>query len=185
MTSDVKRGPAGKSLEVEAGHEAVRNFEPIIESGVHFLSIWFLFENIGGGNTLHIYFGDTTREWNAGPVIRIGSQSGDDNQVGVHDGGTVQPVALIKQGQWQHIRSVMDVDKHTYSVYVDDKLAAEDFAWRNPAGHPGLGWLMLGFDGGAGLIGYYDDIIFAEGDTPPAAVEPEAKLATAWGSMKI
>lgn len=186
ITSAIKHGDTGKSMEVSANQEVIRNFDPIIDSGIHFLSIWFRMENPGvGNNTLHIYMGEVTREWSAGPVIRIGGQSGDPNQVGVHDGNTVMAVGPIKKGEWQHILAVMNVNDWTYSVYLDDELVAEDFAWRNPANHTALGWLMLGFDEGQGLIGYYDDIVFGEGDTPPPeAVEPGDKLAATWGDLK-
>ena len=184
ITSKVKHGPTGKSMEVSANQEVIRDFNPIIKKGTHFLSIWFRFENPGGDNTLHIYMGEVVREWSAGPVTRIGTQSGDPNKVGVHDGNTVKPVGDIQKGQWQHIFEVMNVDKQTYTVSLDDKVVAKDFSWRNPANHHGLGWLMLGFDGGAGLIGYYDDIVFGEGDELPKAVEAAGKLATTWGSIK-
>ena len=184
ITDAESHGP-GKSMEVNANQEVVRVFDPKITSGVHFLSIWIHFANVDAANTMHIYFGDEVREWNAGPVIRIGSQSGGGfDEIGVHDGGAAQPVAPILEGQWQHIFEVMDVDNFTYDVYVDDKLAADGFAWRNPATHQALGWLMLGFDGGVDLIGYYDDIVFGEGDTLPLAVEAAGKLATKWASVK-
>jgi len=186
ITSKVKHGPVGKSMEVNANQEVIRNFDPKIEKGTHFLSIWFRFENPGvGNNTLHIYMGEEVREWSAGPVLRIGAQSGDPNQVGVHDGNTVKPVGDIKKGQWQHILAVINVDKQTYTVSLDDEVVAKNFSWRNPANHSALGWLMLGFDGGVGLIGYYDDIVFGEGDELPKAVEAVGKLATTWGAMKF
>ena len=184
ITSKVKHGLAGKSMEVSANQEVIRDFNPIIKKGTHFLSIWFRFENPGGDNTLHIYMGEVIREWQAGPVLRIGAQSGDPNKVGVHDGNTVKPVGDIKKGEWQHLFEVMNVDKQTYTVFLDDKVVAKDFSWRNPANHHGLGWLMLGYDVGAGLIGYYDDIVFGEGDQLPKAVEATGKLATRWGQMK-
>ena len=185
ITSDVKHGAAGKSMEVSAHQEVIRDFDPMISGGTHFLSIWFRMENPGvGDNTLHIYMGEKIREWSAGPVIRIGAQSGDPNKVGVHDGNTVMPLGDIRKGEWQHIVSVIDVSGQTYSVYLDDELIAENFAWRNPGNHTALGWLMLGFDNGSGLIGYYDDLIFGEGDTVPMSVEANGKLATAWGNLK-
>ncbi|GIX07647.1 MAG: hypothetical protein KatS3mg115_2050 [Candidatus Poribacteria bacterium] len=186
VTPQVKRGPTGKSLEISASQEAIRTFDPKITAGVHFLSIWFRFENPGvGDNTLHVYMGDEVREWQAGPVIRIGAQSGDPFKVGVHDGNTVVPLGEIRQGEWQHLLEVIDVDNLRYSVYLDDELIAEDFSWRNPANHQALGWLMLGFDLGSGLIGYFDDVVFGEGDSPPAlSIQPEGKLATTWGELK-
>jgi len=186
VTSAVKHGATGKSMEVSANQEVIRTFDPIIKKGIHFLSIWFRFENPGvSDNTLHIYMGEEIREWRAGPVIRIGAQSGDPNKVGVHDGNTVKPVGDIKKGQWQHIFEVINVDKQTYTVYLDDEVIAKDFSWRNPANHHGLGWLMLGFDHGSGLIGYYDDIVFGEGDKLPSlTVEPADKLTTTWARLK-
>ncbi len=185
ITSDVKHGPIGKSMEVNANQEVIRDFDPMIDSGINFLSIWFLFENPGvANNTLHIYMGEATREWSAGPVIRIGAQSGDPNKVGVHDGNTVKPVGDIKKGEWQHIFAVIDVDNQTYTVSLDDVVVADNFSWRNPANHKALGWLMLGFDGGSDLIGYYDDIVFGEGNALPLAVAARNKLAMAWGTLK-
>ena len=99
ITADENREGGGKSMEVSANQEVVREFDPHIASGVHFLSIWFKFANVDAANTLHIYMGDEVREWNAGPVIRIGSQSGGGfDEVGVHDGGAAQPVAPILEG---------------------------------------------------------------------------------------
>ncbi len=185
ITADENREGPGKAMEVSANQEVIREFDPHISSGVHFLSVWLKFANVDASNTLHIYMGDEVREWNAGPVIRIGSQSGGGfDQVGVHDGGAAQPVAPILEGEWQHIFEVMDVDNHTYDVYVDDELVADGFAWRNPATHKSLGWLMLGFDGGVDLIGYYDDIVFGEGDELPLSVDAGHKLATTWADVK-
>ena len=184
ITSQVKHGPTGKSMEASANQEVIRNFDPIIADGIHFLSIWFRFENPGGDNTLHIYMGEVIREWAAGPVVRIGAQSGDPNQVGVHDGGTVEPVAPFEKGQWHHLFEVIDVDNQTFTVHLDDKVVANNFAWRNPGSHTGLGWLMLGFDAGNGLIGYYDDIVFGEGDQLPLSVDASGKLATTWATLK-
>jgi len=186
ITSKVKHGAIGKSMEVSANQEVIRNFDPIIKNGIHFLSTWFRFENPGGDNTLHIYMGEVQREWSAGPVIRIGAQSGEPDKVGVHDGDDVKPVGDIKKGQWQHIFTVLDVDNQKYTVSLDDVVVAKNFSWRNLANHHGLGWLMLGFDLGAGLIGYYDDLIFGEGDElPSSSVEPENKLTTTWGRVKF
>jgi hypothetical protein len=76
------------------------------------------------------------------------------------------------------------VDNQKYTVHLDDKVIAKDFSWRNPANHHGLGWLMLGFDAGSGLIGYCDDIVFGEGDKSPSSVAPLDKLATTWASIR-
>jgi hypothetical protein len=173
-------------MEFSAQQEVIRNFDPILKSGVHYLSIWFRYENPTADNTMHIYMGEVLREWTAGPVIRIGAQSGNPNKVGVHDGNTVKPVGDdIKKGEWQHLLSVMNIDTQKYTVSVDDKVIAKDFGWRNPANHKGLGWLMLGFDAGAGLIGYYDDIVFGEGDTPSGlAVAPQNKLTMTWAQLR-
>jgi len=76
------------------------------------------------------------------------------------------------------------VDNQTVDVYVDDELVAEDFGWRNPTNHKGLGWLMLGFDRGIATIGYYDDIMFGEGNEIIQAVAPRDKLTTTWGNLK-
>lgn len=195
ITSDVNHGgPVGKSVEVNANQEVIRDFVPKIKSGVHFFSIWFRFENPGvGNNTLHIYIGDTVREWSAGPVIRIGGQSGGaPDEVGVHDGGDRKQIGKVRKGEWQHILEIIDVDAQTYDVYLDGQLGADDFSWRNPGNHKALGWLMIGFDGGQDLIGYYDDIVFGEGDKSVAddvlrriaPVEAEGKLATVWGRLK-
>ncbi|MFC1712248.1 hypothetical protein ACFL6S_01200 [Candidatus Poribacteria bacterium] len=202
ITPDVKRGPTGKSVEVNTFQAVIREFDPKIDSGVNFLSVWFRFETLaaqagGDNNTLHVYMGDTAREWNAGPVIRIGAQSGGDvDDVGVHDGGAQKPVGKIKVGEWQHILEIIDVGKQTHSVYLDGALVAEDFAWRNPAAHLAVGWLMIGFAGGdpgfEGVIGYYDNLIIGAGgknvaDTTIRQVEPVeliGKLATQWSAVK-
>ena len=185
ITSKVKHGAAGKAMELNAMQEVIHDFSPPIKSGVHFLSLWFRVENPTADNTMHVYMGEQTKEWNAGPVIRIGAQSTDPNKVGVHDGQTVKPVADIKKGEWQRLLSVMNVDKQTYTVSVDEVVAAKDFAWRNAAGHKALGWLMLGFDAGAGLIGYYDDVVYGEGGTfAGLAVEPVGKVATTWADLR-
>lgn len=185
VTSKVKRGAVGKSVEVTAPQEAVRVFDPSVKSGVHFLSIWFRMEDIGADRTLHVYMGDLAfREWAAGPVVRIGSQSGDPAKVGVHDGETVKPVGDIKKGEWQHLFEVFDVDKQRYTVSLDEKVIAKDFSWRNPANHKTLGWLMIGWDAGAALTGYYDDIVFGVGDTLPLSIESDGKLSGTWANLK-
>ena len=79
--------------------------------------------------------------------------------------------------------SVMNIDKQTYSVWVDEKLVADEFAWRNPL-HLALGWWMIGFDAGAGLIGYYDEFAFGAGDTYSLDVSPQDRMTTTWGSLK-
>jgi hypothetical protein len=56
ITSKVKHGSTGKSMEVSANQEVIRNFDPIIKKGIHFLSIWFRIENPGvADNTLAVY----------------------------------------------------------------------------------------------------------------------------------
>ncbi|MDA1191315.1 MAG: hypothetical protein O3A46_06475 [Candidatus Poribacteria bacterium] len=182
IQSTVVHGSTGKAVQVSMAQEVERDIVPRITAGIHFMSVWFRVEN-PTGNTLHLYLGDTVREFNAGPVIRIGTQSGDPLKVGAHNGSPVSPIADIHPGTWQHLFVVFDVDARTYSIWVDDALAAENFAWRNPA-HQALGWMMIGFDAGAGLIGYYDDMIFGAGNNLPTAVSPQDRLTTTWVTLK-
>jgi len=189
ITSDVKHGDTGKSMQVDPKQVVIRDFNPIIKSGIHFLSLWFRYELRDlTDDKLFIYIGEEIREWAGGPVCYIGGNSGDPNKVTVYNGPTATPVGEdIKLGEWQHFFAVIDVDKQTLDVYVDDELVADDFGWRNPGNHAGIGWLMLGFDRGqAGTIGYYDDIVFGEGDVLiPEAVQPAGKLATTWGRLRM
>jgi len=187
ITSEVKHGPTGMSMKVDPVQVVIRDFNPIIRGGIHFLSLWFRYElqNVTD-DKLFIYIGEEIREWAGGPVCYVGGNNTDPNKVTVYNGPDPVPVGEnIKVGEWQHFFEVMDVDNQTYSVYVDDVLVAENFGWRNPGNHNGLGWLMLGFDRGkGGTIGYYDDIVFGEGDTLPSSVEPGDKLAATWGRLK-
>jgi hypothetical protein len=183
VQSAVVHGSSGKALQVEAAQEIRRHFDPV-HTGEQFLILNFRKADDSADNTLHVYLGKDVHEWAAGPVIRIGAQSGDGTQVGAHDGGTVLPVAPFVVGQWHELRVVVDYSALTYKAYLDDALIAEGFHFRKDV-HDALGWLMIGFDSGVGLLGYYDDIILGDGDGANiTAVDSESKLATTWGELK-
>lgn len=187
ITSEVFHGDSGKSMKVDPEQVVIRDFDPIIKSGVHFLSLWFRYElqNVTD-DKLFIYMGEEIKEWAGGPVCYIGGNSADPNKVTVYNDANATPVGEnILVGEWQHFFEVINVDNQTYSVYVDDVLVAEDFLWRNPGNHKGLGWLMFGFDRGkGGTVGYYDDVVFGEGEELIQAVAPGDKLAATWGHLK-
>jgi len=183
VQSAVVHGSSGKALKVEAAQEMIRHFDPM-HTGEQFLIIYFLKMDDSADNTLHVYLGKDVHEWQAGPVIRIGAQSGDPTQVGAHDGSPVSPVAPFVVGQWQELRIVVDYSALTYNAYLDNDLIAEGFHFRKDV-HDALGWLMIGFDSGVGILGYYDDIILGDGDgSNVTAVDSESKLATTWGELK-
>lgn len=186
VQSAVVHGASGKALKVEAKQEISRNFTPV-HTGTQFLIIYFRKEDKGTDNTLHVYLGKDVHEWSSGPVIRIGKDSGGDpDKVGAHDGADRKQVATFVPGKWHEIRLVVLYDKLTYSTYFDGKLVAEGLKFRNN-NHNALGWLMIGFDTGVGVLGYYDDIIMGDGDgsnVTVAAVHPDDKLTTTWGSLK-
>lgn len=183
VQSAVVHGSSGKALQVEAGQEIRRHFDPV-HTGEQFLIIYFNKADANSGNTLHLYLGKDVHEWSAGPVIRIGDQSGDPTQVGAHDGGGITPVAPFVIGQWHKIRIVVNYDTLTYNAYLDGDLIAGDFHFRKDV-HDALGWLMIGFDSGVGLLGYYDDIIIGDGDGENVtAVDSDGKIATTWGELK-
>jgi hypothetical protein len=183
VQSAVVHGTSGKALKVEASQEVRRHFDPV-HTGKQFLIIYFRKEDTNADNTLHIYMGKDVHEWPAGPVLRIGSQSGDPGQVGAHDGGTVNPVAAFVPGQWHRVRVAVDYDTLSYDAYLDGDLIAEGYKFRKDI-HDALGWLMIGFDSGVGVLGYYDDIIMGDGDgANVTAVDSEGKIATTWADLK-
>ena len=183
VQSDVVNGASGKALKVEAGQEVWRVFDPV-HTGEQFLIIYFNKADASSDNTLHLYLGKDTPEWSAGAVIRIGNQSGDPTQVGAHDGGGITPVAPFVIGQWHKIRMVVSYDTLTYDAYLDGDLIAQGFHFRKDV-HDALGWLMIGFDSGVGLQGYYDDIIIGDGNGENVtAVDSDGKIATTWGELK-
>jgi hypothetical protein len=183
VQSAVAHGASGKALKVEAAQEVMRHFDPM-HTGEQFLIIHFRKEDANSGNTLHIYIGKDTHEWRAGPVLRIGDQSGDPGQVGIHNGDDIAQAAAFVPGQWHRLRVVADFNTLTYDVYFDGTMVADDFNFRNTA-HDALGWLMIGFDAGDGVLGYYDDIIMGDGDgMDVAAVHSEGKLATTWATLR-
>ncbi|MFC1713219.1 hypothetical protein ACFL6S_06110 [Candidatus Poribacteria bacterium] len=181
---------SGKALQAEAFQETHIKWPEPVETGTCYLSIFFRKENVDAGNTLHIYMGKGALAWSAGPVVRIGSQSGGGlDEVGVHDGADdviVQP-AKYKIGKWHHIREVIDVDKMSFEIFFDGKNVGK-FDFRN-ASHTTIEWLMIGFDEGIGLLGYYDAIEFGLGTgeqafTRATPVESAGKLGTTWGTVK-
>ncbi len=184
VQSDVVHGASGKALKVEANQEVRRHFDPVY-TGEQFLILYFRKEDASSDNTLHIYIGKDEHEWSAGPVLRVGSQSGGDpDKVGAHNGGDRMPVATFVPGQWHQVRIAIDYGALNYDFYFDGDLVAEDFKFRKDA-HDALGWLMIGFDSGVGLQGYYDDIIMGDGDgANAAAVDSAGKLATTWGELR-
>jgi len=183
VQSDVVHGTSGKALKVEENQEVRRHFDPL-HTGQQFLIIYFRKEDADPGNTLHIYLGKDVHAWPAGPVLRIGDQSGDPGQVGAHDGDTINPVAAFVPGQWHQIRIAVDYSALSYNAYLDGDLIAEGFKFRDDA-HDALGWLMIGFDSGAGVLGYYDDIIMGDGDgSDVTAVDSVGKAATTWAELK-
>ena len=181
---------SGKALEVEAFHEAHIRWSEPVGTGTCYLSIFFRKEDASAANTLHIYMGKGALAWSAGPVIRVGSQSGDPEFIGIHDGGdaTIVQAAKFQIGAWHHIREVVDVDNMTFDVYLDGKDIG-NFMFRN-ATHDTIDWLMIGFDEGDGLLGYYDAVEFGLGKGEEAfvratQVEPLDKLSTTWGTLKV
>jgi len=182
---------SGKALEVEAFHETHIRWSEPVGTGTCYLSIFFRKENADAGNTLHIYMGKGALAWSAGPVIRIGSQSGGAlDDIGVHDGSdnVIEQPAKYKVGEWHHIREVIDVDNMTFDVYLDGKDIG-NFMFRN-ATHDTIDWLMIGFDEGTGVLGYYDAVEFGLGKgegafTRATPVEPLEKLSTTWGTLKV
>ena len=186
VQSAVVHGSSGKALKAEAKQEIRRHFTPV-HTGTQFLIIYFRKEDAGTDNTMHIYIGKDVHEWSAGPVIRIGKDSGGDpDKVGAHNGADRKQVATFVPKKWHEVRIVVDYGKLTYNAHFDGKLVAEGFKFRKDA-HNALGWLMLGFDAGVGVLGYYDDIIMGDGDgsdVTPSAVYPDDKLSTTWGGLK-
>jgi hypothetical protein len=189
VQSDVALGGKGKALQAEALHENHIKWETPVESGICYLSIFFNKADAGPDNTLHIYMGKGALAWSAGPVIRIGPQSGDPAFIGIHDGNdaTIVQAEKFKVGEWQHIREVIDVDDLSFDVYLDGRKLG-NFGFRNPA-HNTIEWLMIGFDAGVGLLGYYDSIEFGTGEGAGAynraiSVEAKGKLATTWSALK-
>jgi len=181
---------SGKALEVEAFHEAHIRWPEPVETGTCYLSIFFRKEDADASNTLHIYMGKGPLAWTAGPVIRIGSQSGDPEFIGIHDGSDANIVqaAKFQVGKWHHIREVIDVGTQTFDVYLDGKKLG-NFMFRNEA-HNAIEWLMIGFDEGVGLLGYYDAVEFGLGKGEGAfvratPVESLEKLSTTWGTLKV
>ncbi len=183
VQSAVVHGSSGNALKAEAGQEVSRHFDPV-HGGKQFLIIYFNKADNDAGNTLHLYLGKDVLAWPAGPVIRIGAQSGDPTKVGVHNGGDIVQAATFVPGQWHKIRIAVDYDALSYNAYFDGDLIAEGFAFRSND-HDALGWVMIGFDSGTGIQGYYDDIIMGDGDgADVTAVDSSGKLATTWASVK-
>jgi len=183
----VFNGGSGKAMKAEAKQEIRRSFAPI-HTGTQFLIISFRKEDAGPDNTLHIYMGKDVHEWQSGPVLRIGKDSGGDpDKVGAHNGADRSQIATFIPGQWHQVRIVVHYDQLSYDVYFDGVEAAQGFKFRKDV-HDGLGWLMLGFDAGVGVLGYYDDIIMGDGDGSDineSAIYPEEKLAATWGKLKL
>ena len=180
----------GKAMQVDTFQEVYTAWPEPVETGTCYLSIFFRKEDNFGSNTLHIYMGKGARAWSAGPVIRIGAQSGDPNFIGIHDGSDANIVqaAKFEVGKWHHIREVVDVDNQTFDVYLDGKKLG-NYKFRNGA-HDTIDWLMIGFDEGVGTLGYYDAIEFGLGTGERAfiratPVESAGKLSTTWGTVKI
>lgn len=179
----------GKAMQVDALQEVYAQWTPV-ETGTCYLSIFFRKEDTLGSNTIHIYMGQGARAWTAGPVLRIGSQSGDPKFIGIHDGSdqNIIQAAEFEVGKWHHIREVIDVDKQTFDVYLDGKKLG-NYKFRNAA-HKTIEWLMIGFDEGVGTLGYYDAIEFGLGTGEGAfvratPVERVGKLSITWGTVKI
>ena len=189
VQSDFVLKGVGKALKAEAFQENHIKWAIPVESGVCYLSIFFSKADAGSNNTLHIYMGKGALAWSAGPVIRIGSQAGDPAFIGIHDGNdaTIVQAAKFNVGEWNHLRAVVDVDSMKFEAYLDGKSIGK-FGFRN-ASHNAIEWLMIGFDEGIDLLGYYDSIEFGTGTgegayTRAISVEPEDKLSTTWGTVK-
>lgn len=184
VQSEIFHGNSGKALKAEAKQEAFRKFVPF-HTGTQFLIIYFRKEDVSADNTLHIYMGKEVHEWAAGPVLRIGAQSGDPTKFGAHNGGTVMPVATVVPQQWHKVRVVVSYDTLSYKAYLDEVMVADGFKFRKDI-HDALGWLMLGFDAGVGVLGYYDDIVMGDGDgSTVTSVSPTGRLTATWGEIKF
>jgi hypothetical protein len=190
LTVQSKVAIKGKAAQVDALQEVYKTYPKPVEAGICYLSIFFRKEDKSTDNTIHIYMGQGALAWSAGPVIRIGNDSGGQpDDIGIHDGSDavrVQPAKFVV-GKWHHVREVMDVDKRTFDVYLDGKKLG-NYKFRNEA-HKFIEWLMIGFDGGVGTLGYYDFIEFGTGTGEGAynratPVESKGKLSTTWGELK-
>lgn len=180
----------GKAVQVDALQEAYIAWTKPVNAGICYLSIFFRKEDASADNTLHVYMGQGALAWSAGPVIRIGKDSGGNpDEIGIHDGSDnvrVQPAKFVVK-KWHHIREVLDVDKQTFDVYLDGKKLG-NYKFRN-ASHKFIEWLMIGFDAGVGTLGYYDDVEFGLGTGEGAyqrsmSVEPAGKLITQWAYIR-
>jgi hypothetical protein len=82
ITSKVFHGDSGKSMQVDPMQVVIRNFNPAIKSGIHFLSLWFRYElqNVPD-DKLFIYIGEEIRELAGGPVCYVGGNSADPNKL--------------------------------------------------------------------------------------------------------
>jgi len=190
LTVQSKVAVKGKAAQVDALQEVYKTYPKSVKAGICYLSIFFRKEDKSTSNTIHIYMGQGALAWSAGPVIRIGNDSGGQpDDIGIHDGSDdvrVQPAKFVV-GKWHHVREVMDVDKRTFDVYLDGKKLG-NYKFRNVA-HQFIEWLMIGFDGGVGTLGYYDDIEFGTGTGESAynravSVESAGKLSITWGELK-
>ena len=102
-------------MKVDPEQVVILEFDPVIKSGVHFLSLWFRYElRDVTDDKLFIYIGEEVREWSCGPVCYIGGHKDDPNKVTVYDSNTATPVGDdIKVGEWQHFLEIIDVDPIT------------------------------------------------------------------------
>ena len=180
----------GKAVQIEAMQEGHIRWAKPVNTGTCYLSIFFRKENADAANTLHVYMGQGALAWSAGPVVRIGAQSGDPGQIGIHDGSDANIVraAAFEVGKWHHLRKVIDVDKQSFDVYLDGKKLG-NYKFRNAANHKTIDWLMIGFDAGVGLLGHFDAVEFGTGTgsgafNRAASVDPGEKLSITWGGLK-
>lgn len=115
------------------------------------------------------------------PAMTVAFENGSGNPqtVAVFNGGSRKYLDNYELGKWNDYKIVADMEKHTYTVYMDDKAIASDYAFRNVEdvllGH------IFGIDGKTN--GEVDFDNFKVYVTEPEKVDPDPTELS--GSVKI
>ncbi len=113
------------------------------------------------------------------------------NAVRLYDGGAWQLIDDFETDRWKYVRVIADVSKSQFDFYSGNDRnealkarAKKGLPFRNAAIGPVTKWVAFHVYSIA-APGYVDDLLIYEGDEPfNLAVDPNGKLATAWGNIK-
>jgi len=192
IQSKIIHGGQGQSLYIIENSGNQRTFEGG-HAGLQYLAFWAYVPKEYPEGNLQIYTGAAAGD----NKIAFFSRIYNNKRIAAHSGdkkgtviSTVDSKVTYSFEEWFHVRYVMDFDKQTYSLYVNNQLGAENVVFRGGAKE--MSWLQMRWDHEQKLEIYIDEIELGDGKGEDAenwlgkkkSVSLKNKLTIKWGTIK-